>query len=131
RVHNSGHWTIEGAETSQFENHLRAVLGLPLGATAMHGHAAMVNLIGEVPPREAVVAVPGAHLHLYGKAPRPRRQVGHVTVRCGSPDVLHERLEQLRAVLHDPRTAVPTTAVRPAGSAERDGVRHAESPSPS
>src|SRR5205814_3017477 len=69
RVHNSGHWTIEGAETSQFENHLRAVLGWPLGSAAARGPCAMVNLIGTVPPTPAVLAVPGAHLHLYGKTP--------------------------------------------------------------
>lgn len=82
RVHNSGHWTIEGSVCSQFENHLRAVLGLPLGDTAMAGGgcATMVNLIGALPERPAVLAVPGAHLHLYGKAPRPGRKLGHVTV---------------------------------------------------
>ena len=80
RVHNSGHWTIEGAATSQFENHLRAILGLPLGATGMRGHAAMINLIGELPARELVLATPEAHWHDYGKKPRPGRKVGHVTV---------------------------------------------------
>jgi 5-(carboxyamino)imidazole ribonucleotide synthase len=80
RVHNSGHWTIEGAVTSQFENHLRAVLGLPLGDPAARGRCAMVNLIGEPPATESVLAVPGAHLHLYGKAARPGRKIGHVTV---------------------------------------------------
>ena len=71
RVHNSGHWTIEGAETSQFENHVRAVLGLPLGSTARARPSAMVNCIGAMPDRDAVLAIPGAHLHDYGKAPRP------------------------------------------------------------
>ena len=80
RVHNSGHWTIEGAETSQFENHLRAVLGWPLGSTARAGVSAMVNCIGGMPDRSAVLAIPGAHLHDYGKAPRTGRKVGHVTV---------------------------------------------------
>jgi 5-(carboxyamino)imidazole ribonucleotide synthase len=80
RVHNSGHWTIEGAQTSQFENHLRAILGRPLGATAARGASAMVNCIGEMPDRDAILAVPGAHLHDYGKAPRPGRKLGHVTV---------------------------------------------------
>ncbi len=80
RVHNSGHWTIEGAVTSQFENHLRAVLGLPLGSTAALGPAALVNLIGGVPPLEELLAVPGAHVHLYGKPPRPGRKLGHVTL---------------------------------------------------
>ena len=80
RVHNSGHWTIEGAETSQFENHLRAMLGLPLGSTALRRPAAMVNLIGDVPPPRSVLARPGAHLHLYGKEPRPGPQARHVTL---------------------------------------------------
>jgi 5-(carboxyamino)imidazole ribonucleotide synthase len=85
RVHNSGHWTIEGAETSQFENHMRAVVGLPLGSTAARGHAAMLNIIGEAPDPAAVLAVPGAHLHLYGKAPRPGRKLGHITLRADDP----------------------------------------------
>ncbi|MCC7368300.1 MAG: 5-(carboxyamino)imidazole ribonucleotide synthase [Chloroflexi bacterium] len=80
RVHNSGHWTIEGAECSQFENHLRAVLGWPLGSTAARGHAAMVNLIGTAPPIESLLRIPGAHVHLYGKSPRPGRKIGHVNV---------------------------------------------------
>lgn len=82
RVHNSGHWTIEGAVCSQFENHLRAVLGLPLGSTAMAGggFATMVNLIGDLPARRDLLALPGVHLHAYGKAPRPGRKVGHATV---------------------------------------------------
>jgi len=82
RVHNSGHWTIEGAETSQFENHLRAILGLPLGSTAPRGHSVMLNLIGEAPEPSAALAIPGAHLHLYGKAPRPGRKLGHLTIRA-------------------------------------------------
>src|SRR6266849_2783005 len=80
RVHNSGHWTIEGAATSQFENHLRAVLDLPLGATRALGHSAMINLIGQMPARAALLALEGVHLHDYGKQPRPGRKVGHCTV---------------------------------------------------
>jgi 5-(carboxyamino)imidazole ribonucleotide synthase len=80
RVHNSGHWTIEGAETSQFENHLRAITGAPLGSTAVRGAVAMVNLIGTIPDPSAVLAVPGAHLHLYDKDPKPGRKLGHVTL---------------------------------------------------
>jgi 5-(carboxyamino)imidazole ribonucleotide synthase len=80
RVHNSGHWSIEGAVASQFENHIRAILGWPLGATTVQGAAAMVNLVGQVPPPEAVLQIPGARLHLYGKEPRPGRKLGHVTV---------------------------------------------------
>ena len=86
RVHNSGHWTIEGAETSQFENHLRAVLGLPLGATAPRGHAVMLNLIGKIPDLAAVLASPSAHLHLYAKEPRPGRKLGHITLRGDDED---------------------------------------------
>jgi 5-(carboxyamino)imidazole ribonucleotide synthase len=98
RVHNSGHWTIEGAETSQFENHLRAVAGLPLGPTAPRGASAMLNLIGALPDRDAVLAIPGAHLHLYGKAPRPGRKLGHVTLRADTAaelDRLRSRLEPM------------------------------------
>ncbi|HEX5650880.1 MAG TPA: 5-(carboxyamino)imidazole ribonucleotide synthase [Steroidobacteraceae bacterium] len=84
RVHNSGHWTIEGAITSQFENHLRAILGLPLGETAPVGHAAMINFIGQLPPRDDLLGVPGLHWHDYGKAPRPGRKIGHCTVVAAS-----------------------------------------------
>jgi 5-(carboxyamino)imidazole ribonucleotide synthase len=80
RVHNSGHWTIEGAATSQFENHLRAILDLPLGATRALGHCAMINLIGRLPPRARLLAHPGVHLHDYGKSARPGRKVGHCTL---------------------------------------------------
>ncbi len=80
RVHNSGHWTIEGAHTSQFENHLRAILGWPLGDASPRGHAAMVNFIGELPAKKDILQIPGAHWHDYGKPPRPGRKVGHVTL---------------------------------------------------
>jgi 5-(carboxyamino)imidazole ribonucleotide synthase len=95
RVHNSGHWTIEGAITSQFENHLRAVLGWPLGSTAARGPSAMVNCIGVMPSREQVLAVPGAHLHDYGKAPRRGRKLGHVTVVAADDAELEARLDAL------------------------------------
>ncbi|MGZ6544814.1 MAG: 5-(carboxyamino)imidazole ribonucleotide synthase [Actinomycetota bacterium] len=96
RVHNSGHWTIEGADTSQFENHLRAVTGLPLGSTAARGVSVMLNLIGEVPDPSAVAAIRGAHLHLYAKEPRPRRKLGHVTVT--GEDLAGLPLDELRAI---------------------------------
>ena len=80
RVHNSGHWTTEASQTSQFENHLRAICGLPLGETASAGPAAMVNLIGRLPEEEKILEVPGATPHFYGKAERPGRKVGHVTL---------------------------------------------------
>ncbi len=80
RVHNTGHWTLDGAVTSQFENHLRAILGLPLGQTAATGNSVMINLIGGAPPFEKLLGVPGAHVHLYGKDPRPGRKIGHLTL---------------------------------------------------
>jgi 5-(carboxyamino)imidazole ribonucleotide synthase len=101
RVHNSGHWTIEGAVTSQFENHLRAILGLPLGDTSAVGHAAMVNYIGTMPDRERVLAIPGAHHHDYGKSPRAGRKLGHGTVVAASA-AGRERLLR-RLLRHTPR----------------------------
>lgn len=91
RVHNSGHWTIEGAETSQFENHLRAIAGLPLGSTALRGHCVMFNLIGQPPENAALARVPGLHLHHYGKTPKPDRKVGHATLTAESEAELGER----------------------------------------
>jgi 5-(carboxyamino)imidazole ribonucleotide synthase len=102
RVHNSGHWTIEGAQTSQFENHLRAILGWPLGEPAALGPCAMVNLIRTAPGPAAVLAVPGAHLHLYGKSPRPGRKVGHVTVLAATAEQVRARVERVRALLPAP-----------------------------
>ncbi len=95
RVHNSGHWTIEGASTSQFENHLRAVAGLPLGPTESTLPAAMVNLVGGVPDAAAVLAIPGAHLHLYGKEPRRGRKLGHVTIVDGDAVRLEDKLARV------------------------------------
>lgn len=98
RVHNSGHWTIEGAKTSQFENHLRAIAGWPLGDTAACGPSAMVNLVGSVPDRARILAIPGAHLHVYAKEPRPGRKVGHVTLRADDLSGLKERVRALGAL---------------------------------
>jgi 5-(carboxyamino)imidazole ribonucleotide synthase len=95
RVHNSGHWTTEGAVTSQFENHVRAVCGLPLGSTAAVGHSAMFNLIGYRPDFAEVLTVPGAHLHWYGKEPKPRRKVGHVTLTAPDADTRDARAAEL------------------------------------
>ena len=92
RVHNSGHWTIEGATTSQFENHVRAVCGLPLGRCDCQGFSAMFNFIGSVPVVADVLKHPEAHLHDYGKTPRPGRKVGHVTLRANSAEELSEKL---------------------------------------
>jgi len=99
RVHNSGHWTIEGAETSQFENHLRAILGWPLGETTSRGHAAMLNLLGALPAATQVLAIPGAHFHAYGKEPRPARKLGHCTLVDVRRDRLLTRLQALRSVV--------------------------------
>ena len=99
RVHNSGHWTIEGAETSQFENHLRAVLSLPLGTTSLRGACVMLNIIGHIPPREKVLSVEGAHLHLYGKAPTEKRKVGHVTLVGRSAAALERGTAVLEALV--------------------------------
>lgn len=98
RVHNSGHWTIEGAETSQFENHLRAITGLPLGSTDPVGFAGMVNFIGHMPDAAAVLAHPHAHLHDYGKAPRPGRKLGHATVRAADEKAREEGIEALEGL---------------------------------
>ena len=94
RVHNSGHWTIEGAETSQFENHIRAVLGLPLGSTRPKGLACMLNWLGELPDALPCLASAGGHWHDYGKSPRAGRKVGHATFRACSAS-------ELAAVLAD------------------------------
>src|SRR5262249_3247284 len=96
RVHNSGHWTIEGAETSQFENHLRAITGLPLGSTRARGHSAMINLVGTMPERGSLLGVPGLHWHDYGKSARPGRKLGHITVVETSA---HQRDMRCRKVL--------------------------------
>ena len=115
RVHNSGHWTIEGAITSQFENHLRATLSLPLGSTGAAGHCAMLNLIGDVPESSEILAVPDAHLHLYGKSPRPGRKLGHVTLRAASPERLALRLSELPSFFHRPEFCL-AAALTPSAS---------------
>ncbi|GGC94528.1 5-(carboxyamino)imidazole ribonucleotide synthase [Halopseudomonas salina] len=99
RVHNSGHWTIEGARCSQFENHLRAITGLPLGSTAKVGESAMLNFIGEVPPIEQITAIDDCHLHHYGKAFKAGRKVGHATLRCTDNQALDARIAELQALI--------------------------------
>ena len=99
RVHNSGHWTMDGSVTSQFENHMRAIAGLPLGSTEPLGVSAMVNLIGTMPRSEDVLAVEGAHLHLYGKEPRPGRKLGHVNVVAPDRAALEDRLAQVQRLI--------------------------------
>ena len=113
RVHNSGHWTIEGAEVSQFENHLRAVLGLPLGDTRMLGHACMLNWIGDMPDRDAVLAEPAGHWHDYGKLPRAGRKVGHATLREDSSAGLADSLQRIGVALgREAQVAPAITALR-------------------
>jgi 5-(carboxyamino)imidazole ribonucleotide synthase len=116
RVHNSGHWTIEGAVTSQFENHLRAVVGLPLGSTRAIGCSAMLNLIGEVPDSAEVLEVRDAHLHLYGKSARAGRKLGHVTLRASSPEQLASRLAELPTYFHRPEVGLDAALTRSASS---------------
>ena len=99
RVHNSGHWTIEGAVTSQFENHLRAILDLPLGSTRPRGFSAMLNLIGTLPARQSILADGQIHLHDYGKQPRPGRKLGHCTLVEGSAAARDRRARRLLAQL--------------------------------
>ncbi|MFT4045058.1 MAG: ATP-grasp domain-containing protein, partial [Solimonas sp.] len=99
RVHNSGHWTIEGAVCSQFENHLRAIAGLPLGSTALRGLSVMVNFIGDAPRNDAMASIPGVHIHHYGKTPKPQRKVGHATVTADDAAQLAERLARLQALV--------------------------------
>lgn len=104
RVHNSGHWTIEGAETSQFENHVRAVAGMALGPVRSRGPSAMVNLVGTLPDLSRLETDPAIHVHIYGKSPAPGRKLGHVTIVADSEEVLEARLEAVLEVVGD-RTA--------------------------
>jgi 5-(carboxyamino)imidazole ribonucleotide synthase len=110
RVHNSGHWTIEGAETSQFENHLRAVLGLPLGATRVLGHACMLNWIGSMPDANPVLREAGGHWHDYGKEPRAGRKVGHATLRADSAGQLADTLRRVGEALGRTEQVAPVIA---------------------
>jgi 5-(carboxyamino)imidazole ribonucleotide synthase len=102
RVHNSGHWTQNGATTSQFENHLRAVTGMPLGSTEPLCPTAMVNLIGFIPPIDRVLAVPGTHVHLYDKEVRPGRKVGHINVTAPTTTELMERVAAVERLASQP-----------------------------
>jgi 5-(carboxyamino)imidazole ribonucleotide synthase len=110
RVHNSGHWTIEGSETSQFQNHLRAVLGLPLGDTRMVGLACMLNWIGAMPDAGPVLREAGGHWHDYGKSPRDGRKVGHATLRADSPVELADALARVGAALGREAQVAPVVA---------------------
>jgi 5-(carboxyamino)imidazole ribonucleotide synthase len=98
RVHNSGHWTIEGAVTSQFENHIRALTDAPLGSTSTLGMCAMVNLVGHLPDVKSILKIEGAHLHLYNKAPRPKRKLGHITFVEKDLNTLLTKLDLLKEI---------------------------------
>ena len=98
RVHNSGHWTIEGANSSQFENHIRAVCSMPLGDTSVVKHSVMINIIGSMPDPEKLAAVEGIQVHNYGKLPRPGRKLGHITVCDSNPAKLEEKRIILEAL---------------------------------
>ena len=110
RVHNSGHWTIEGAETSQFQNHLRAVLGLPLGDTRAVGHSAMLNWIGEMPSPLPVLGEACGHWHDYGKSPREGRKVGHATLRADTVAELSAAIERVGRALGREAQIAPVAA---------------------
>ena len=99
RVHNSGHWTIEGAATSQFENHIRAITNMPLGATNAIAHAGMINLIGRMPRKHKSLVADGYHLHDYGKEPRSGRKLGHITLLDSDAARRDQRLQALRSLL--------------------------------
>lgn len=104
RVHNTGHFTIEGAHTSQFEAHVRAICGEPLphaevGDLPLRGRSVMINLVGTIPPREQILAIPGAHLHLYGKTERPGRKVGHITICADDDASLDERVARVLTIV--------------------------------
>lgn len=99
RVHNSGHWTMDACSCGQFENHIRAVAGLPLGDTTLHGCAAMLNLIGTTPPINRLLQIRHAQVHLYGKDPRPGRKLGHVNIAGPSWDAIEPTLRELTGLL--------------------------------
>jgi len=110
RVHNSGHWTIEGADCSQFSNHLRAVVGLPLGSTSARGVSAMLNWVGELPERAPVLKQARGYFHDYGKSPRAGRKVGHATLTAAYADVLAENLAELAAAIDRQAQIAPALA---------------------
>ncbi|HEX5792768.1 MAG TPA: 5-(carboxyamino)imidazole ribonucleotide synthase [Rheinheimera sp.] len=105
RVHNSGHWTQQGADVCQFEQHLRAVCALPLGSTALVRPSLMVNILGEDTVPEQILALPGLHLHWYGKSKRAGRKMGHINLSAANNAQLKQRFEQLIALL--PEAAFP------------------------
>lgn len=98
RVHNSGHWSIEGAETSQFENHIRAITGMEPGSTTPRGHSVMINIIGTVPDLSTLESDNDIHIHLYGKSERPGRKIGHITVCSSGPSVVAQKAKAIETL---------------------------------
>jgi 5-(carboxyamino)imidazole ribonucleotide synthase len=111
RVHNSGHWSIEGAVCSQFENHMRAVAGLPLGSTELVKPTVMVNIIGQHPNTADILALDGAHLHLYGKTERTGRKLGHITLMPTDSSQLSHLCQQLAGLLPQPLALTADMAI--------------------
>ena len=110
RVHNSGHWTIEGAQTSQFSNHLRAVSGQPLGSTKANGYSAMVNIVGQWPDKNKLKNLSWLHIHDYGKAPRVGRKLGHLTIVAETATERDEKLQKVLDILDSPSPALRATS---------------------
>lgn len=108
RVHNSGHWSIEGSHCSQFENHIRAVANLPLGCTRALQPTAMINIVGEHPEPVKILSIEDAHLHLYGKTERPGRKLGHITVLAESYPELQQRMNRIAESLPNPMALPPS-----------------------
>ncbi|WP_420329347.1 hypothetical protein [Nitrincola nitratireducens] len=101
RVHNSGHWTQNGSMTSQFENHLRAVQGLPLGSTHAKALTCMINIIGKNGNYDDILKIEDSHLHLYGKSERAGRKLGHINLVADSIDDLKRKVDQVAQLLPD------------------------------
>jgi 5-(carboxyamino)imidazole ribonucleotide synthase len=102
RVHNSGHWTLDGAETSQFENHLRAILGWPLGSTKAQGFSTMINCLGTPPHQlQELLSIEGLHYHSYGKAPKPQRKLAHLTLCDSYQSKLREKVAKAKEILNE------------------------------
>jgi 5-(carboxyamino)imidazole ribonucleotide synthase len=98
RVHNSGHWTIEGAATSQFASHLRAISGMPLGPTDVRGYVGMVNILSTIPEVSPLLKLPNTYVHLYGKTPAPGRKLGHVTIVASSMEEREQLMQEVQRV---------------------------------
>lgn len=101
RVHNSGHWTQQGSVTSQFENHIRAVAGYPLGETTATSYVAMINYVGQSKPKADLFTVPNVHLHWYDKQVRPKRKMGHINVTGSTPEQLLKTVKTVKSFLPD------------------------------